>query len=128
MIVGVWVGEQLPVVSGTGVTIGEDLIVVHSWTMGVVFSRHSWSGTAELCVCCIRSAPANWKCTRNKRTRGCVTAKRHDFEKHANQDHQPHEREDVESLMVFWRSAVAADGVECTVWSRYTGTVLAARC
>ena len=95
---------------------------------GCCFARHSRSGTAELCVCCIRSAPANWKCTRDKRTRGCVTAKRHDFEKHANQDHQPHEREDVESLMVFWRSAVAADGVECTVWSRYTGTVLAARC
>ena len=55
-----------------------------------------------------------------------MTAKRHDFEKHANQE--PHEREDVESLMVSWRSAVAADGVECTVWSRYTGTVLAARC
>ena len=36
MIVGAWVGEQLPVFSGTGVTIGEDLIVVHSWTMGVV--------------------------------------------------------------------------------------------
>ena len=55
-----------------------------------------------------------------------MIAKRHDFGKHANQE--PHEREDVESLMVFWRSAVAADGVACTVWSRYTGTVLAARC
>ena len=81
-----------------------------------------------MCVCCIRSAPANWKCTRDKRTRGCTTAKWYHFEMHANQDHQPHEREDVESLMVFWRSAVAAAGVECTVWSRYTGTVLAARC
>ena len=36
MIVGAWVREQLPVFSGTGVTNGEDLIVVHSWTMGVV--------------------------------------------------------------------------------------------
>ena len=27
----------------------------------------------------------------------------HGFEKHANRDHQPHEREDVESLMAFWR-------------------------
>ena len=36
MIVGAWAGEQLLVFSGTGVTIGEDLIVVHSWTMGVV--------------------------------------------------------------------------------------------
>ena len=43
---------------------------------------------------------------------GCTAAKRHDFEKHANQDHQPPEREDVEPLKVFWRSAGAADGVE----------------
>ena len=34
---GAWVGEQLLVFSGTGVTIGEDLIVVYSWTRGVVF-------------------------------------------------------------------------------------------
>ena len=27
-------------------------------------------------------------------------------------DHQPRDREDVDSLMVFWTSAVAADGVE----------------
>ena len=32
------------------------------------------------------------------------TAKQHDFEKHAKRDHQPREREDVKSLMVFWRS------------------------
>ena len=35
MIVGAWAGEQLPVVSGTGLTIGEDL-----------FESHSCSGTA----------------------------------------------------------------------------------
>ena len=34
------------------------------------------------------------------------------IEKQSNQDHQPLEREDVESLMVFWGSAGAADGVE----------------
>ena len=61
-------------------------------------------------MCCIQSAPANEKCTSDKRTRGCTTAKRHDFEKHAKRDHQTREREDAESLMVFWRSAVAADG------------------
>ena len=112
-------------VSGTGVTIGEDLFEGHSWKMGVVLlvgmGLLGW-------VCCIRSAPANWNCTCDKRTRGCTGAKRHGFEKHANQDCQSREREDVESLMVFWRSAVAADGDECTLLSRHTGTVLAARC
>ena len=34
MFTGAWAGKQLPVVSGTGVIIGEDLI--ESWTMGVV--------------------------------------------------------------------------------------------
>ena len=36
MIVGAWAGGQLPVVSVTGVTIGEDLFEGHSWMMGVV--------------------------------------------------------------------------------------------
>ena len=36
MIVGAWTGEPLPVVSGTGVIIGEDLFEGLSWTMGVV--------------------------------------------------------------------------------------------
>ena len=80
------------------------------------------------CVCCVRSALVNWKCTSDKKTRGCKTAKRYDFENHVNRDHQPRERKDVESLMVFWRLAVAADGLECTVWSRYIGTVIAAHC
>ena len=35
MIVGAWTAEQSPVVSGTGVIIGEDLCEGHSWTMGV---------------------------------------------------------------------------------------------
>ena len=49
MIVGA--GEQLPVVSGTGLTIGEDLFESHSWTTGVIcVARHSWSGIALLCV------------------------------------------------------------------------------
>ena len=37
-----------------------------------------------------------------------MAAKRHDFEQHAKQYHQPREREDLESLTVFRRSAVAA--------------------
>ena len=125
---GAWAGEQLQVVSGTGLTTGEDLFEGHSWTTGVVLLITVGVGLLT-CVCCIRSAPANGKCTSDKRTRGCTTAKRHDFEKHAKRDHQPREREDVESLMLFWRSAVAADGaVECTVLSRYIGTCVAAHC
>ena len=128
MVVGAWAGEQLLVVSGAGVITGEDLFVGHSWTMGVVLLVTVGVGLL-CCVCCIRSAPVNWKCTREKRTRGCTAAKRHDLEKHAKRYHQPREREDLESLMVFWRSAMVADGdVEGTVWSRYTGTVIAAQC
>ena len=36
LFAGAWAGEQLPVVSGTEVIIGEDLIEGQSWTMGVV--------------------------------------------------------------------------------------------
>ena len=36
LIAGAWAGEQLPVVSGTEVIIGEDLIDGQSWTIGVV--------------------------------------------------------------------------------------------
>ena len=127
MIAGAWAGEQLLVVSGTGVTIGENLFEGYSWTMAVVLINTVGVGLLS-CVCGVRSVLANRKCTCDKRTRGCTTARWHDFEKHAKQDHQPRRRDDVESLMVFWRSAAAADEVECTVWSRYTGTVLAARC
>ena len=48
---------------------------------GCCEARRSWSGTAELCAQCIRSALANWKCTRDKRTRGCRAAMLHDFER-----------------------------------------------
>ena len=60
---------------------------------GCCIARHSWSGTAQLCVCCIRTAPANWKCTCDRRTSGCMAAKRHDFEKHAKRDNQPLKRD-----------------------------------
>ena len=33
---GAWAGEQLPVVLGTEVIIGEDLMEGQSWTIGVV--------------------------------------------------------------------------------------------
>ena len=36
LFAGAWAGEQLPVVSGTEVIVGEDLIEGQSWTMGVV--------------------------------------------------------------------------------------------
>ena len=58
MIVDAWAGGQLPVVSGTGVTIGEDLFEGHSWTMGVVLLVTVGVGLHS-CVCCIQSAPAN---------------------------------------------------------------------
>ena len=36
MIVEAWAGEQLLVISGTGVTMGEDLFEGQSWTMSAV--------------------------------------------------------------------------------------------
>ena len=36
LFAGAWVGEQLPVVSGTEILVGEDLIEGQSWTLGVV--------------------------------------------------------------------------------------------
>ena len=45
LFAGAWAGEQLPVVLGTEVLIGEDLIEGQSWTRCCV-ARHSWSGTA----------------------------------------------------------------------------------
>ena len=119
------------VVSGTGVIIGEDLIGPDRGSQledGCCVARHRWSGTALLCVRCIRSTPDNWKGTRDKRTRGCTAAKRHDFEKHANPDHQPPERLDVESLKVFWKSAEAADDAEQAEFMWRVGAVLAVHC
>ena len=60
MIVAAWVGEQLLVVSGIGVTTGEDLFGGHSWTMGVVLLVTVEVGLLS-CVCCIRSALASWE-------------------------------------------------------------------
>ena len=58
-----------------------------------------------------------------------IATEPHEFEKHASQEHQPRKRENVESLTVFWRSAVAADdGDVGMVLSRYTGTGLTAHC
>ena len=36
LLAGAWAGEQLLVISGTEVLIGEELIEGQSWTMGVV--------------------------------------------------------------------------------------------
>ena len=62
----------------------------------------------------MRSALANSKCTRDKKTRGCTAAKRHDFEKHAKRYHQPRE-----TWILSWYSGdqlLNADrDVECTV-------------
>ena len=50
MIVRAWAGEQLLVVSGSGVTIGEDLFEGYSWTIGVVLL--TTVGVEPLCVLC----------------------------------------------------------------------------
>ena len=50
LVVGAWVGEQLLVVSGAGVITGEDLFERSQLDDGCCVARHSWSGTAELCV------------------------------------------------------------------------------
>ena len=74
MIVVAWAGEQLLVVSGTGVMIiGEDLSEGRSWTIGVFLLV-----TVGMVLLC-------WtlkKC--DERTRGCKAAELHDFEKRAS--------------------------------------------
>ena len=107
LTVGAWVGEQLLVVAHWG---GPD------WESelddGCCVAHHSWSGTAELCVCCIRSAFANWNCASDKKNSDCKAMELHESESHARWWRRPREWEDVDSLMLFWKSAVAADGVE----------------
>ena len=88
LVVGAWAGEQLPVVSGTGVIIGEDLI-------------ESQLDDGVLCW----SSQLEWDCLADPHlTTGKVHVTRepevarqpramHDFGKHANQDHQPLNRD-----------------------------------
>ena len=52
MVVGAWAGEQLLVVSGTGLIIWEDLFKGHSWTMGVVVRVTVGVGLLS-CVCAV---------------------------------------------------------------------------
>ena len=94
MIVGAWAGEQLPVVSFTGVIIGEDLIEGHSWTMGVVLFVTVGVGLLS-CVCAVFDPhlPTGNLHVTEENTRGCTAAKRHDFEKHAKRYHQPLKRD-----------------------------------
>ena len=51
LFAGAWAGEQLPVVLGTVVLIGEDLIEGQSWTIGVVLL--ATVGVVLLCSACI---------------------------------------------------------------------------
>ncbi len=127
-MMGKWglAGEQLPVVSGTEVIIGEDLIDGQSWTIGVVLLVTV--GVVLLscaCIVCYPHVPTGRIVTRKPevaRQPSCMTLRS------VRAETINHKREIVESLMVFWRSAVAADGdFECTVLSRYAG-ILAAQC
>ena len=73
LIAGAWAGEQLLVVSGTGVNFGEDLSEGQSWMIGV----------GLLVTVGVVLPPANWK-NCHKRTRGCTSAELHDFEKYGS--------------------------------------------
>ena len=73
MIVGAWAGEQLPVVSGTGMTNGEDLLEGHSSTTGVVLL--TTVGVGLLCCMCAVFDPTlptgNVQVTREVARRPC---------------------------------------------------------
>ena len=121
-------GEQLLAISSTGVTIGEDLFEGQSWTMGVVLLVTVGVGLLR-CVCAVfdpHLPTGNVHVTREPEvamqpSRMTLRSMRAKIINHV--------RENVESLTVFWISAVAADGdVTYTALSRYTGTVLAAHC
>ena len=81
MIVGAWAGEQLLVVSGTGVIIGKDLIEGHSWTMGVVLLVTVGVGLLG-CVCAVFDPHLLTGKVHVTRTRGQKAAKRHDRDEH----------------------------------------------
>ena len=55
LIVGAWAGEQLPLVSGTGVIVGEDLIEGHSWTVLCCSSQLEWDCLAVCVLYSIRT-------------------------------------------------------------------------
>ena len=76
-------------VSGTGVITGEDLIEGHSWKMGVVLLDTVGVGLLSCVGAVFDLQLPTGKRPCDRRTRGCTAAKRHDFEKHAIQDHQP---------------------------------------
>ena len=77
-----WAGEQLPMVSGTGVIIGEKLIEGQSCLIGVVL--FVTVGVVLLsCACIVFFTPANCrKC--DERTRGCKATDLHESEEHAS--------------------------------------------
>ena len=106
LFAGAWAGEQLPVVSGTEVIIGEDLIEGQSWTMGVVllvtvgvvllscaravFDPHLPTGNVH-----VTREPAiakQWRCMSPR-------AMQDD-----DLDHSSVTTRDVDSLTVFWKS------------------------
>ena len=105
LFAGAWAAEQFPVISGTRLTTGEDLFEGHSWTMSVVLLVTVRVGLlSRVCAVFDPVLPT-----------GNVTR-------------EPEVAKQL-SCMVIWRSAGAADrDVECTVWSRYIGTVIAAHC
>ena len=108
LFAGACAGEQLPVVSGTEVIMGEDLIGGQSWTMGVVLLVTVGVGPFGCaCVVCGPHLPTG-KC--DEGTRGCNATELRDSEN--RERHRPRGREEVDSLMVFWRSVVAADDGE----------------
>ena len=102
MIVGAWAGEPLLVISGTGVTTGNDLFL--SWTKGVVLL-----GTVGvvllICAGIVRCGPLPTGRTvtgepevATQPSRMILRSMRAKTINHARE----RERENVESLTVFW--------------------------
>ena len=115
-------GEPFLVVSGTGVTIGEDLREGQSWTMGVdLFVTVGVVLLGWKCLVHFSYLPTGRTVTREAefpRQPSCMTLR----STRAETINHVREGENLESLMLFWRSAVAADGdVECTELSSYMG-------
>ena len=107
-------GEQLPGVSDTEVIMGEDLMEGQSWTMGVVLLVT----VGVILPSCARAVfdpdlpTGNVHETREPaiaKQRSCTSRRAMQDD---DLDHLNVTERDVDSLMVFWRSAEAADGVE----------------
>ena len=105
-----WTDEQLLVISGTKVITGEDLIEGQTWTIGVVLLV----AVGVILLCCTSIVCYSHLSTEGNETREQEVAKQQSYVnlRSVRAWYRPREREDVDSLIIFWRSVETADDIE----------------